>query len=194
MSRGAILLLALSACSPEPPPRDPELEAFLDAARPPAERVRALRALRARDPEARRRAYPAARPALERELGRGAALSMSEPEAAAFVEAAAWLGEMKEGGARVQMELYLDREFVRQKRLPDPALRAAALALGHYPESESAREVLWAGLRDAKEKPDLRAACLKSLQSSADFERRILEIKAEAGDEWLPDLQKRLRP
>jgi hypothetical protein len=113
----------------------------------------------------------------------------------AFIEAIGWLSDQKDPQARLNMELHLDRETVKRKRLPDLAMCAVALGLASYPESESARETLWSALKDPKEIASVRACCLKSLKvfHPDDLEARIVQIPATPGDDWLRNLQRRLR-
>ena len=211
MSRAAavLLLTALAACggSPAPAPRaEPAPPAgveeaaalFNDPQRPHAQRVAALEALRARqanDPSGYRRAYELVKDRLWIEASLADGLVLSGLEERAFIEAAGWLADMKDVRARFKLELHLDRESVRRKRLPDGALAAVALGLGNYPDSESARETLWAALKDPKEVPLVRASCLAALRSHhpMDLEERVMKIAAAPDDGWLRDLQKKLK-
>src|SRR5262245_55653745 len=122
-------------------------------------------------------------------------MAMTPANEKAFIEAIGWLADQKDPQARLNLELHLDRETVKRKRLPEPALCAAALSLASYPESESARETLWACLKDPKEVAAVRACSLKSLKSfhPKDLEARVVQVTPQPGDDWLSDLQRRLR-
>ncbi len=181
-----------------PPSVDAEAAVFNDPQRPHVERIEALQALRRRretDPAEYRRAYDLVKDRLWIEASLADGLSLSALEEKAFVEAVGWLADMKDVSARFKLELHLDRESVRRKRLPDPALTAAALGLANYPESESARETLWAALKDPKEAPVVRSSCLKALQAHhpRDLEARVAKLAAAPEDEWLRSLQRKLR-
>jgi hypothetical protein len=196
---GVLAALALLSCDPPPPPppapppaRPGAADVFSDPARPYAERVEALRALReARDPGA----YARLRDALWKEAAHADSLSATDLEERAFAEALAWHAQEKDETARVKIELYLDREFVRRKRFRDSTLGLLALALANFPRSASAGETLWAALRDRAESPAVRSACLKALEAfhPKDLAERLLERPAEPGDDWMKDLQERMR-
>ncbi len=171
---------------------------FIDRQKPYDERLAAmsaLRTLRTQDPGEYARVFPAVRPKLWEEVSHSVGMDLSPQHEKAFIEAIGWLSDQKDPQARLNLELHLDRETVKRKRLPELAMCAAALGLGAYPESESARETLWAALKDPKEAPSVRACCLKALKvfHPNDLEARILKIPATPGDEWLRDLQARLR-
>jgi hypothetical protein len=168
---------------------------FLEVERPGQDRLEALLALRTLEPPARHEAYPRVREALLVEVRRLDGLSLSQTEERSAAAALEWLAEEHDGQARLKMEFYLDRSSVRHKRLPERILVTAALGLGDYPTSESARETLWAALRDPGESPAVRSACLKSLQSHhpRDLEERILKLPLPPDDPWLRDLQGRLK-
>jgi len=120
-----------SAARTVPPSVDAQAALFNDPQRPHAERIEALQALRRRresDPAEGRRAYELVKDRLWIEASLADGLSLSALEEKAFVEAVGWLAEMKDVRARFKLELHLDRESVRRKRLPDPALSAAAAA------------------------------------------------------------------
>jgi hypothetical protein len=171
---------------------------FTSAQKPYPERLAALaalRRLRTQDAEEYARVFPQVRTKLWEEVSHSSGLVMSPENEKAFVEAIGWLADQKDPQARLTMELHLDRETVKRKRLPDAALCAAALGLASYPESDSARETLWAGLKDPKEVIPVRACCLKSLRvfHPKDLEARVVQLPATPGDEWPLDLQRRLR-
>jgi hypothetical protein len=171
---------------------------FVDAQKPYGERLTALaalRTLRTQDPEEYARIFPRVRPRLWSEVSNGAGLSMSADNERGFIDAVGWLADLKDPEARFKLEFHLDRETVKRKRLPDPALSAVALGLASYPDSASARETLWAALQDAKEVPVVRACCLKALRAfhPGDLEDRVVRLPCPAGDDWLRDLQRRLR-
>jgi hypothetical protein len=155
----------------------------------------ALRTLRTQDPGEYARVFPAVRPKLWEEVSRSVGMDLSPQHEKAFIEAIGWLSDQKDPQARLNLELHLDRETVKRKRLPELAMCAAALGLGAYPDSESARETLWAALKDPKEAASVRACCLKALKAfhPKDLESRIVAIPAAPGDVWLRDLQNRLR-
>ncbi len=171
---------------------------FLDPAKPYPERVAALAALRLlrdRDAEEYARLYARLREKLWIEAARGDGLTMSPLEEKAFLEALSWHADRRDAIARHKIELYLNREYVRRKRLPDVTLGALALALANFPESRDAGQTLWEALADPKEAPAVRAACLKALQSfhPRDLEERVVRLAAAPEDAWLRDLQAKLR-
>lgn len=171
---------------------------FVDPQKPYPERLSALsalRALRSQDPEEYARIFPRVRPKLWEEVAHGAGMSMSRDNERGFIEAAGWLSDLKDPEARFKLEFHLDRETVKRKRLADGVLCAAALGLASYPESDSARDTLWATLKDSKEVPLVRAACLKSLRPyhPRDLEERVVKLPCPADDDWLRDVQRRLR-
>jgi len=171
---------------------------FTNAQKPYPERLAALaalRALRTQDAGEYARVFPKVRAKLWQEVSHSAGLSMTPENEKAFVEAIGWLADQKDAQARLMMELHLDRETVKRKRLPDAALCAAALGLASYPDDETARETLWAGLKDPKETIPVRACCLKALKAfhPKDLEAQVVKVPASAGDDWLLDLQRRLR-
>ena len=129
------------------------------------------------------------------DFDRGDSLFLSRDEEQAFAEAAAVLAESGDVGHRIRLELHLDRDTVKRKRLPDRCLVAVALALGRYPGSASARDTLWAALGDAKERDAVRAACFKALVSfhPLDLEAKVASLSWAPDDAWLADLQRRLR-
>ena len=207
-----LAFLGLASCGepPERPPESPPAEGrapsdaegsiatFNDPQKSHAERVEALRRLRLlrpRDPAAWRRAYDRVKDRLWAEASLADSLAMSDLELGAFIEAIGWLSDMKDPRARLKLELHLDRETVKRKRIPDLALAEVALALGRYPESQSARDTLWAAFRDPQERPLVRTSAMKALQAHhpSDLEARILEIPSGPGDDWLRDLQRKLR-
>lgn len=171
---------------------------FADARKPYAARVAALvalRTLRSQDPDEYARLFPGIRAKLWEEVSHSVGMAMSPDNEKAFAEAIGWLSDLKDAAARLTLELHLDRETVKRKRLPDGALCAVALGLANYPESESAKDTLWAALKDPKEVASVRACCLKSLKSfhPKDLEAQIVRLPATPGDDWLLDLQRRLR-
>lgn len=171
---------------------------FADPQKPYGARLAALaalRTLRTQDPEEYARVFPKVRPKLWAEVSHGAGLSMSTDNEKGFVDAVGWLSDLKDPEARFKLEFHLDRETVKRKRLPDPALCAAALGLASYPASDSARDTLWAALQDPKEAAVVRACCLKALRAfhPKDLEDRVGKLPCSAGDDWLRDLQRRLR-
>lgn len=171
---------------------------FADPQKPYAERIAALaalRTLRSQDPGEYARVFQRVKPKLWEEVAHSVGLGMSPENEKGFIEAIGWLSDQKDSSARLTMELHLDRETVRRKRLPDPALCAVALGLGAYPESGSARETLWAALLDPKEAAAVRACCLKSLKAfhPNDLEAQVLRLAPAPGDNWLESLQRRLR-
>lgn len=171
---------------------------FVEAQKPYAERIAALAALRGlrnQDADEYARVFARVRSKLWQEVSHSVGLEMSPANEKAFIEAIGWLADQRDPQARLTLELHLDRETVRRKRLPEAALCAVALGLAAYPESESARETLWAGLKDAKELVPVRACCLKSLKAfhPRDLEAQVVQLTPAAGDDWLRDLQKRLR-
>ena len=171
---------------------------FLSTEKPYGERLAALsalRTLRTQDPEEYARVFPRVRPKLWEEVAHSVGMDLSPQHEKAFIDAIGWLSDQKDPQARLTLELHLDRGTVKRKRLPELAMCAAALALGSYPESESARETLWAALKDPKEIASVRACCLKALKvfHPKDLEARIVAIPATPDDVWLHDLQRRLR-
>jgi len=171
---------------------------FVNAQKPYAERLAALaalRTLRTQDSGEYARLFPAVRPKLWEEVSHSVGLAMSPENEKAFVDAIGWLADQKDPAARLHIELHLDRETRKRKPLPEPALCAAALSLGSYPESESARETLWEALKDPKEIASVRACCLKALKAfhPKDLESRVVQVAAQPGDDWLINLQRRLR-
>jgi len=171
---------------------------FVDPQKPYGARLSALaalRILRTQDPEEYARVFPKVRPKLWAEVAHGAGLAMSPENEKGFTDAVGWLSDLKDPEARFKLEFHLDRETVKRKRLPDPALCAVALGLASYPGSDSARETLWAALGDATEVAVVRACCLKALRAfhPADLEARVVKLPCPAGDDWLRDLQRRLR-
>ena len=171
---------------------------FASPQKPYSERLvalAALRTLRIQDSGEYARVFPRVRPKLWQEVSHSAGLAMTPENEKAFVEAIGWLADQKDAQARLMMELHLDRETVKRKRLPDAALCAAALGLASYPDDETARETLWAGLKDPKETIPVRACCLKALKAfhPKDLEAQVVKLSASPGDDWLLDLQRRLR-
>jgi len=171
---------------------------FSSAQKPYPERLialSALRSLRNQDAGEYARVFQKVRPKLWQEVSHSAGLAMTPENEKAFVEAIGWLSDQKDAQARLMMELHLDRETVKRKRLPDAALCAAALGLASYPDDETARETLWAGLKDPKEAIPVRACCLKALKAfhPKDLEAQVVKLPAAPGDDWLLDLQRRLR-
>jgi hypothetical protein len=171
---------------------------FVNSQKPYAERLSALgalRALRTQDPEEYARVFPQVRPKLWEEVAHGAGLSMSRENERGFIEAVGWLSDLKDPEARVKLEFHLDRATVKRKRLPDGVLCAAALGLAAYPGSGSAGETLWAALQDPKEVPLVRSASLKALRPHhpRDLEALVVKLPCPADDDWLRDLQRRLR-
>lgn len=171
---------------------------FVDPAKPYAERLAALAALRKlrdQDPGEYARLFPRVRPKLWEEVSHSVGMVMSPENEKAFVEAVGWLADQKDPQARLTLELHLDRETVRRKRLPDAALCAVALGLASYPGSDGARETLWAGLKDPQEVVSVRACCLKALKSfhPKDLEAQVVQLTAAPGDDWLRNLQRKLR-
>jgi hypothetical protein len=171
---------------------------FVNAQKPYPERLAALaalRSLRTQDPGEYARLFPVVRTKLWEEVSHSVGLAMTPENEKAFVDAIGWLTDQKDPAARLHVELHLDRETRKRKPLPEPALCAAALSLASYPESESAKETLWAALQDPKEIVTVRACCLKALKSfhPRDLESRVVQLVPQAGDDWLINLQKRLR-
>src|SRR5579862_5839865 len=169
---------------------------FIDPQKPYPERLAALaalRTLRSQDPEEYARVFPRVRAKLWEEVSHGSGLSMSRDNERGFIEAIGWLSDEKDPEARFKMEFHLDRETARRKRLPDAALRAAALGLASYPESESARETLWAALKDPREVNAVRSCCLQALRPyhPKDLETLVVALPCPADDAWLRDLQRR---
>jgi len=196
MNRAAALFLLLVSSCAGPAP-SPEVDRFLDAGLPAAQRLEALLALREADPGTRHAVYPRVREALGAQLGRldGLSMSLTTTDERMAAASALWLAEEKDGLARLKMELHLDRESVKRQRLPDGVLAALALGLGNYPGGESARETLWDAFRDPSETPVVRSAAMKALQSHhpGDLEEKILELPTPSGDDWLRELQGRLK-
>jgi hypothetical protein len=171
---------------------------FVNPQKPYAERLAALaalRTLRTQDPGEYARIFPQVRPKLWEEVSHSVGMVMTPENEKAFIDAVGWLADLKDPQARLHLELHLDRETRKRKPLPERALCAAALSLASYPDSESARETLWAGLRDPKEIVSVRACCLKALKAfhPKDLEARVVQVAAQPGDDWLSDLQRRLR-
>ncbi len=171
---------------------------FVNPQKPYSERLSALmalRALRAQDPEEYARVLPRVRAKLWEEISHGTGMSMSRENERGFVEAAGWLSDLKDPEVRFKLEFHLDRDTVKRKRLPDPVLCAAALGLASYPESESARDTLWAALKDPKESAVVRSCCLKALRPfhPKDLESLVVQVPCSPDDDWLRDLQRRLR-
>jgi len=171
---------------------------FVNAQKPYGERLAALaalRTLRTQDSGEYARLFPVVRPKLWEEVSHSVGLAMTPENEKAFVDAIGWLADQKDPAARLHIELHLDRETRKRKPLPEPALCAAALSLGSYPESESARETLWETLKDPKEIVSVRACCLKALKAfhPKDLESRVVQVAAQPGDDWLINLQRRLR-
>lgn len=171
---------------------------FVNSQKPYPERLTALaalRTLRSQDPGEYARLFPVVRTKLWEEVSHGAGMSMSRDNERGFIDAVGWLSDLKDPEARFKMEFHLDRESARRKRLPDAALCAAALGLASYPASDSARETLWAALKDPKEVPAVRSCALKALRAHhpKDLEARVVQVPCAADDDWLRDLQRRLR-
>jgi hypothetical protein len=171
---------------------------FLNPEKPYGERIAALaalRSLRTQDPGEYDRIFPRVKPRLWEEVSHSVGMDLPPQKEKGFIEAIGWLSDQKDPQARLNLELHLDRGTVKRKRLPELAMCASALGLGAYPDSESARETLWAALRDPKEVASVRACCLKALKvfHPKDLEARIVALPAAPGDEWLVDLQRRLR-
>jgi hypothetical protein len=171
---------------------------FIDAGKPYAERIAALTALRTlrnQDAGEYARVFPRVKPRLWEEVSHSVGMELPPQKEKGYIEAIGWLSDQKDPQARLNLELHLDRETVKRKRLPELAMCATALGLGSYPDSESARETLWAALKDPKEIASVRACCLKALKAfhPKDLEARLLQIPAAPGDDWLLDLQRRLR-
>lgn len=171
---------------------------FADAKKPYPERLEALaalRGLRAQDAGEYARLFPRVKPKLWEEVSHADGLALSGDHEKGYVDAIGWLADQKDPAARLRMELHLDRETVKRKRLSDAALGATALALANYAGNDSARDTLWAALKDSKESASVRACCLKALKPfhPKDLETRIVQLSVEPGDDWLRDLQRRLR-
>lgn len=171
---------------------------FVNAQKPYGERLAALaalRTLRSQDADEYARIFARVRPKLWEEVSHSVGLQLAPRHERAFIEAIGWLSDQKDPQARLTMELHLDRETVKRKRLPDPALCAVALGLASYPESDSARDALWAALKDPNEAVSVRACCLKSLKAfhPKDLEAKIVQLTPLPGDDWLLNLQKRLK-
>ncbi len=184
-------LCLLPACAP----RGSSLaDRFLDPGCPYGARVEALEALLRRPPDERDGIFPRVEDALRGEARRADGFLLSDFEERAVAAAFEWLAEARDPETALRLELHLDRQTARRKRLPDRALAAAALGLGRYPERETARPVLWDALLDPDERPAVRAASLKALQAHhpRDLEDRVREAPS-AADPWLAELQKTLR-
>src|SRR6185295_2686146 len=171
---------------------------FANAQKPYPERLAALvalRGLRSQDAGEYARVFARVRTKLWEEVSHGVGLGTSPDLEKAFVEAIGWMADQRDPQARLMMELHLDRQTVKRKRLPDASLCAVALGLASYPEDESARETLWAGLKYPKETIPVRACCLKALKAfhPKDLEARVVQLPAAPDDDWLLDLQRRLR-
>ena len=171
---------------------------FVDSQKPYLERLAALaalRTLRAQDPGEYARLFPKVRSKLWEEVSHAAGMSMSRDNERGLIDAVGWLSDLKDPEARFKLEFHLDRETVRRKRLPDAVLCAAALGLASYPASDSARETLWAALKDPKEVPAVRSCALKALRAHhpKDLESLVVQLACAADDDWLRDLQRRLR-
>jgi len=171
---------------------------FANPQKPYPERLSALaalRTLRSQDPEEYTRVFSRVRLKLWEEVSHGAGMSMSRDNERGFIEAVGWLSDLKDPEARIKLEFHLDRDTVKRKRLSDSVLCAAALGLASYPGSESARDTLWAALKDPKEAPVVRSCCLKALRAfhPRDLESLVVQLPCPADDEWLRDLQRRLR-
>jgi hypothetical protein len=171
---------------------------FINPQKAYPERLRALvalRTLRSQDPEEYARVFLRVRPKLWEEVSHGAGLSMSRDNERGFIEAVGWLSDLRDPEARFKLEFHLDRDTVKRKRLSDPVLCAAALGLASYPGSDSARETLWAALKDPKESSVVRSCCLKALRPfhPMDLESLVVQLPSSPDDEWLRDLQRRLR-
>jgi hypothetical protein len=185
MNRAALAAVLLAGCSGGPGP----VEVFNDPARPYADRLDALLALRKLEGEEARRAYDACAARLEDEAARGTGISvMSDLEARGCAEALLWLAE-RGAGAEFLPELYLGR-----KALPERVRAASARALGRHPKSSSARDTLWAVLKDPKEAPPVRSAALEGLRAfhPDDLPARVAALPA-AEDPWLAGLKSRLK-
>lgn len=171
---------------------------FVDAQKPYGQRLAALaalRTLRSQDTGEYARIFPRVRPKLWEEVSHSVGLEMSPENEKAFIEAIGWLADQKDAQARLTLELHLDRATVKRKRLPDAALCAVALGLASYPESEGACDTLWSALKDSREVVSVRACCLKSLKAfhPKDLEARVVQLAPSPGDDWLLDLQRRLK-
>jgi hypothetical protein len=193
MSRfAALALLFLGACGSAGTAAETDALAatYGNVQKPYPERVRALVALRSAPDAARQ--FPGLKARLWDEVAAASSLSMSPDQEQAFVCAIGWLAEERDPAARLRMELFLDRATVKRQRLPEPALRATASGLGQYPESESARETLWAALRDPKEVETVRFACMKSLRPMypKNFTEELSKVPAAEGDTWLRRFQR----
>jgi hypothetical protein len=188
----AAALLAAAACST--PAADRPAAVLNDPSRPTAERAEALAELRRLDGEEAERAFRAVGPTLRQEASRGTGLHLGEEEAPLCAEALLWLAERGEEDVRFYLELYLDRQTARRKPLPERVRSASARGLGRFPKSAGAGDVLWAALRDPREAPPVRSACLESLKAfhPEDLRDRVLGLPA-ASDPWLAALQDRLR-
>jgi len=171
---------------------------FVNPQKPYPERLAALsalRSLRSQDPEEYARVFPRVRTKLWEEVSHGAGMSMSRDNERGFIEAVGWLSDLKDPEARFKLEFHLDRDTVKRKRLSDSVLCAAALGLAAYPGSDSARDTLWSALKDPKEAAVVRSCCLKALRPfhPKDLESLVVQLPCPADDDWLRDLQRRLR-
>lgn len=171
---------------------------FVDVRKPYTERLSALaalHALRLQDAGEYARLFPRVKPRLWEEVSHADGLDLSGDHEQGFIEAIGWLADQRDQAARLKMELHLDRETVRRKRLSDAALGAAALGLANYAGNESARDTLWAALKDSKESVSVRACCLKALKPfhPKDLEAMVVQVEAAPGDAWLRELQRKLR-
>jgi hypothetical protein len=182
MNRAALAAaLAIAGCA-----GSSDVDVFNDAAKPYADRLDALLALRASgDP----RAYEAVRPAVEDEAARGTGISvLSDLEARGCAEALLWQAE-RGGASDFLPELYLS-----QRRLPERVRVAAARALRFHPTSTTAKGALWAALGSAKEGDAVRSASLESLRAfhPEDLAERVGALPS-ADDPWLAGLKARLK-
>ena len=171
---------------------------FADARKPYAERLAALAALRhlrSQDAGEYARVFPRVKPKLWEEVSHADGLVLAGENEKGYIEALGWLADQKDPAARLKMELHLDRETVKRKRLSDAALSAAALGLANYAGNESARDTLWAALKDPAESIVVRSCCLSALKPfhPKDLEALIVQVSAAPGDDWLRNLQRRLR-
>jgi hypothetical protein len=133
--------------------------------------------------------------ALRADLSRADVLAMSREDERAFAAAALELAARGDAGTRIRLELHLDRDAARRKRLPESCRVAAARALGAYPGSASAEGTLWGVLKDPAEAPAVRGAAFLSLRAfhPADLESRVAALPCPPADAWLGDLQRTLR-
>ena len=121
-------------------------------------------------------------------------LRMSDDQETAFVKAVETLAARKDGRLPARLELHLDREMSRAKPLPERARAAAVRALAAYAPRESARDLLWAVLKDAAEPPPVRSASFEALRAyEGDALRPRVLAAPSAEDPWLSALQTRLR-